>query len=129
MPRLARFQPFALIETNGPILGQVHVIAAIGADRLLKIEIDRKLPSAAWLRFVLAKVPRYVMGFGPPVSIVLNYRTDFAVRHSLDGSVLEVLDLARLPGVATLNTIHGHGHASLQHPRRAVRQWHAPVEP
>jgi hypothetical protein len=97
MPRLARFTPFALIETNGPILGQVHVIAAIGADRLLKIEIDRKLPSAVWLRYALSKLPRYVMGFGPPVSIVLNYREDFAVRHGLDGSVLEVLDQARLP--------------------------------
>jgi hypothetical protein len=94
------------VETNGPVLGQIHVIAAIGADRLLKIEIDRKVPSAVWLRYCLAKLPRYVLGFGPPVSIVLNYRPDFSVRYSLTGEVLAVMDRAKVPGVATLETIH-----------------------
>jgi hypothetical protein len=107
MPRrLTPFEPHGLIETDGPVLGQIHVIAAIGADRLLKIKIDRKLPSAVWLRYCLARVPRYVLGFGPPVSIVLNLRPDFAIRYSLTGEVLAILDEAKLPGRAYLATIH-----------------------
>jgi hypothetical protein len=89
-----------LVETPRPIFAA----AWMGAGDL-RIEFDRTLPSAVWLRYCLGKLAD-LNAFWKPRGLVINYAADMAVRYGLDGAVEAVLDRpVSLPQV-TLRTIH-----------------------
>jgi hypothetical protein len=95
-----RFKPFAYALAK-PIVGQIWVIAVCGAD-CLRIELDTKLPSAVWMRYALARLPKTTAGFEKPYGVRINYRHDFSVDHDLDGKVIAVRDYEVPLGKATL---------------------------
>ena len=103
MPKTkSRFTPHAIIETERTRPSSLWMCAVLGVETLLRIDFPKGLPSACFMRFALSKVPASVPTFGRPISVVLNYRADFAVRYSLDGAVIEVLDAPATVGAATL---------------------------
>jgi hypothetical protein len=98
MPKTkSRFTPHAIVETEHTRPSSLWMCAVLGVETLLRIDFPKGLPSACFMRFALSKVPASVPTFGRPISVVLNYRADFAVRYSLDGAVIEVLDAPAKP--------------------------------
>jgi hypothetical protein len=102
MPRLARFVPHAIVQVKRP--SPLFVAAVLGTAGL-RIEIDRKLPSAVWLRYCLAKL-NDLHEMWQPTSLVINFRNDFAVRYSLTGEVLEVMDRVATAPFVYAATLH-----------------------
>jgi hypothetical protein len=101
MPKRNRFTPHAYALAK-PIVGQFFVLAVCGTN-CLRIELNRSLPSAVWMRYALAHLPKKMRGFNKPYGVRICYRNDFSVDHDLDGKIIAVNDFAVPPiGAATL---------------------------
>jgi hypothetical protein len=97
-----RFEPHAicLVERPSPLFA-----AAVIGTETLRLDFDRRLPSATWLRQALAKLTG-VHPFWKVTGIVINFAPDFAIRFTLAGEPVETFEKARPLPVAYLATIH-----------------------
>ena len=101
-----KFQPHAILETERRIPSPVWLAGVLGIETILRIDFDKKLPSATFLRQALKKLPEAVPAFGRVVGVTINYKPDFAVKYDLTGAPVEVLDQAKVCGVAYISTLH-----------------------
>lgn len=112
MPKPAkpkRFEPYIALacERTRPAVGTIAQVAMVGVDRLLTIPLYTRLPSQTFLAQARRLVPAAVPAFGKVQSYAIVYREDFAVRHAIDHSIIETLDLRPpLPGHAYLEVLH-----------------------
>jgi len=110
------FTPHAIIVTERTVPSPIWAAAVIGVDRLLRLELDVSLPPSTFVRQAMNGLRDRLLefseesggsttslpAFGRVVGFVINYFADRAVRHDLDGSVVEVLSGAYQVGEATL---------------------------
>lgn len=96
------FQPHAVIVTEHSRPTQIFVVALLGAEQLLRIDVDLSRPRDTWLSQAVAAIPGGVPGFSKPVGVVMNYSPDEAVQFDLaTGSTLR-LPSAKRVGRASL---------------------------
>jgi hypothetical protein len=117
----ATFSPHAVVLTDRLRPEPLFVVAFIGVDRLLRIELDLDLPPATFAHQALEGLTGKLLGFnarlreadlapeairrqamlpafGRPTGFVINYTPVHAVRHDLDGNPVETLDRAKRLG-------------------------------
>lgn len=99
----ANFQPHAVILTERSRPSPIFVVALLGADTLLRINVDLSQPRETWLPQAVAAVPAHVVGFGKPVAVVMNYSPNEAVQFDLVTKVTTHLDSAKRTGRANLS--------------------------
>ena len=112
--------PHAVILTEKDRPEQIFIAAIIGVDRLLRVDIDPTQGEVTYIGQALKGIrqkfarwnPKEVdvssvgLGdlplpcFGRPVSVIVNYTPDRAVRFDLKGQPVEVLDRAHRIGEA-----------------------------
>jgi hypothetical protein len=109
----ASFEPHAIIDTSERIPTSITmVVFGGGPDRWLKIPLDASQSQVTFVTQVLNILPDMVrqesdgrLGvpfFGHALGFFINYSPDHAIRFDLNGTPIEVLDLARRPGVASI---------------------------
>lgn len=97
------FRPHAIILTERSLPAQIFVVALLGAERLLRIDVDLSAPRDTWLPQAVAAMPERVPGFTKPVGIVMNYSPDEAVQYDLITKTATPLTAAKRIGHAHLS--------------------------
>jgi hypothetical protein len=94
MPK--RFVPHAILVTQrtAPERGQITVAAIIGIENILRLDLDRNLPSATFARQCVRKLPDTVPCFGAVQGFWLNFREDWSVRYDRNGAPCEIREEA-----------------------------------
>jgi hypothetical protein len=96
------FRPHAIILTERKVPSPIFVVAMIGVEKLLRIDIDATQGPMSFVRQVLDRLPEVVPAFGKPIGFVINYSPDQAVRFDRNGQANEILKEAVRPGTAVL---------------------------
>jgi len=92
------FQPHAIILTKRSRPTQIFVVALLGTERPLRIDVDPSTPRDTWLPQAVAAIPERVLGFTKPVGIVMNYSPDEAVQYDLATKAATPLTAAKRIG-------------------------------
>jgi hypothetical protein len=103
------FVPHAIILTERKIPSPMFVVAAIGAERLLRLDFDLNASAVQFAHLArigmkqkLAEWGRVLPGYGQPVGYVVNYAPDRAVTFDLDEMPQEIFDKAYRVGQVQL---------------------------
>jgi hypothetical protein len=102
----AAFRPHAIIMTERKRPEPLFVAAFIGVDVLLRVDLDLTAAPVTFVKQALkglhTKLARWRFGalpaFGRPVGIIVNYSPDRAIRFDLEGTPVELFDVAYRPG-------------------------------
>ena len=110
LERLTEFRPHAIILTERSRPSPKFVAAAMGPEKILRIDFDVTGDPKTFVGLALDGLKRKLAtrrdnklpAFGGPTGIVLNYSPDFAVRFDLDGAAQEIFREAYRIGQADL---------------------------
>ncbi len=88
--------PHAVIETERLIPSPIWVVAVLGAENLLRIDLDVWRGEESYVQQTLDELRKrrkechgLVPGFGAPTGFTINYSTDRAILYALDGRFIE----------------------------------------
>jgi hypothetical protein len=105
----AAFKPHAIIVVERTVPEPIFVAAAMGLDRILRVDFNYSGGEGSWARRALegvreklAEFGGVLPAFGHATGFIVNYSPDFAVRFSLDGTPQEVFGAAYRIGEASL---------------------------
>jgi AcrB/AcrD/AcrF family len=85
----------------------LSVIAIVGVEKLLRIDLDATHGPVSFVRQLLDRLPERVTAFGKTAGFVINYSPDKAVRFDRNGQPIATLDKAVRPGTAVLLRLGG----------------------
>jgi hypothetical protein len=114
----AEFRPHAVILTERKIVSQITFCAlAGGPETLLIIRFDLSQPPITFVKQAIAGLPRkapvgangrrYVLFFGEPLGLIINYSPDHALHCDLEGNPIKWLPAAYRVGQIEL-TLGSH---------------------
>jgi hypothetical protein len=105
------FRPHAVIMCERERPTQIFVAAILGVSNLRRVEFDLSQGPLSFVHQALDGLRKkldggrrdYIPTFGRPKTIIINYTHDHAVRFTLQGKPVEVLDRAYRLGQATFH--------------------------
>lgn len=96
----AVFQPHALLRTERTTPSPIFLVALVGAERILRVDIEFAQPQETWARQVVERLPKEVIAFGQVTGFFLNFSPDLCIEFDRAGTPLREVPRARRPGRA-----------------------------
>jgi hypothetical protein len=96
------FRPHAIWRTERDSPSQIFIVAFIGVDKILRLDLDQSVSQSRWVKTVRSQMPDQVISFGKVTGFYINYAPDHAKEFDRLGNVVGELSKAVRPGRARL---------------------------